>query len=138
MELTHLTRKTSCLNMSKLNKHIKTEFFFLIFLFLKYLFEDSIFFRSGKRMRITNGCNLSGADYNHPADISINKCLEDLIEDNEDIKDTVALVNSETGKEVTYRELNAKANKVARALLNNIKSNNTNPNSDGDYIVALR
>ena len=89
-------------------------------------------------MRITNSCNLSGDYYKHPADISINKCLEDLIEDNEDLKATVALVNSETGKEVTYRELNEKANRLARVLLNNIKSNNTNPNSDGDYIVALR
>ena len=89
-------------------------------------------------MRIPNGCNLSGDYFNHPADISINKCLEDLIEDNEDLKETVALVNSETGKEVTYRELNDQANRVARVLLNNIKSNNTNPNSDGDYIVALR
>ena len=89
-------------------------------------------------MRITNSCNLRGDFYPHPADISINKCLEDLIEDNEDLKDTIALVNSETGREVTYRELNEKANKMARVLLNNIKSNNTNPNSDGDYIVALR
>ena len=89
-------------------------------------------------MRITNSCNLSGGYFNHPADISINKCLEDLIEDNEDLKDSVALVNSETGREVTYKELNEKANKMARVLLNNIKSNNTNPNSDGDYIIALR
>ena len=89
-------------------------------------------------MRITNSCTLSGEYYNHPADITINKSLEDLIEDNEDLKATVALVNSETGAEVTYRELNEKANRLARVLLNNIKSNNTNPNSDGDYIVALR
>ena len=125
------------MSMSKLNKHIITEFYFSIFLSL-YPFEVLILFRPGRRMRITNSCNLSGDYYNHPTDISINKCLEDLIEDNEELKDTVALVNSETGKEVTYRELNEQANRVARVLLNNIKSNNTNPNSDGDYIVALR
>ena len=90
------------------------------------------------RMRITNSCNLSGDYHNYPKDISINKFLEDAIEDNEDIKETIALVNSETGKEMTYRELNEKANKIARVLLNHIKTNDTMPNSDGDYIVAVR
>ena len=88
-------------------------------------------------MRITNSCNLSGEYHNHPADISINKFLEDVIEDNPDIKASVALVNSETGKEVTYKELNEKANKVARVLLNQIKTSDIKPNSDGDYIVAV-
>ena len=89
-------------------------------------------------MRITNSCNLSGEYHNHPADISINKFLEDVIEDNPDIKASVALVNSETGKEVTYKELNEKANKVARAFLARIKNGGVRPNSDGDYVVAVR
>ena len=89
-------------------------------------------------MRITNSCNLSGEYHNHPADISINKFLEDVIEDNPDIKASVALVNSETGKEVTYKELNEKANKVARAFLARIKNGGVKPNSDGDYVVAVR
>ena len=89
-------------------------------------------------MRITNSCNLSGEYQDHPADISINKFLEDVIEDNADIKASVALVNSETGKEMTYKELNEKANKIGRVLLNQIKTSKTKPNSDGDYIIAVR
>ena len=89
-------------------------------------------------MRITNSCNLSGEYHNHPADISINKFLEDVIEDNPDIKASVALVNSETGKEVTYKELNEKANRVARTLLGRIKNGGVKTNADGDYIVAVR
>lgn len=89
-------------------------------------------------MRITNSCNLSGEYHKHPSDISINKFLEDVIEDNEEVKASIALVNSETGKQVTYRELNEKANKIARVLLNQIKTNDTKPNADGDFIVAVR
>ena len=85
-----------------------------------------------------HGSILEGDKVNHPSDISINKVFEDLIEENEEIKDKVALVNSETGVEVTYRQLNEKANKVARVLLARIKDDDIKPNSDGDYIVALR
>ena len=84
------------------------------------------------------GSILVGDKINHPSDISINKFLEDLIEDDETVKERTALVNSETGATMSYRELNEKANKVARVLLSKIKDDNINPNSDGDYIVALR
>ena len=85
-----------------------------------------------------HGSILEGDKVNHPSDVSINKLFEDLIEENEEVKDKVALVNSETGVEVTYRELNEKANKVARVLLARIKDDDMKPNPDGDYIVALR
>ena len=84
------------------------------------------------------GSILVGDKINHPSDISINKFLEDLIEDDETVKERTALVNSETGATMSHRELNEKANKVARVLLSKIKDDNINPNSDGDYIVALR
>ena len=85
-----------------------------------------------------DNCILTGDNYHHPQDVSINKLFEDLIEDNVELKDTTALVNSETGKTVTYRNLNEKANKIARVLLQKVKKENLGPNSDGDYIIALR
>ena len=89
-------------------------------------------------MLITDGSVLIGEAQSHPLDVSINKVFEDFIEDNVDVKDKIALVNSETGKTVTYKDLNEKANKIARVLLNKIKKDNCKPNSDGDYIVVLR
>ena len=89
-------------------------------------------------MRITEGSILEGEKQPHPVDVSINKLFEDLIEGDEDIKDKVALVNSETSVTVTYKELNEKANRVARALLGRIKNGAVKTNSDGDYIVAVR
>ena len=86
----------------------------------------------------TDNSILSGDNQPHPQDVSINKLFEDLIEDNVDLKDTIALVNSETGKEVTYRDLNEKANKIARVLLQKVKKEDLSPNSDGDHIIALR
>ena len=104
------------------------------------IFSRLMFARLTLRMRITEGCSsvLVGEAHQHPLDISINKCLEDLIEAKDEVKDKVALVNSETGVTVTYKELNEKANKVARVLLNQIKTSDIKPNSDGDYIVAVR
>ena len=89
-------------------------------------------------MLITDGSVLTGEPHNHPLDVSINKVFEDFIEENVDVKNKVALVNSETGRTVSYKDLNEKANKIARVLLNKIKKENCKPNSDGDYIVALR
>ena len=89
------------------------------------------------RMRITEGSILDGEKQPHPMDISINKLLEDLIEGGE-VSDKVALVNSETGVTVTYKELNEKANRVARTLLGRIKNGGVKTNADGDYIVAVR
>ena len=89
-------------------------------------------------MLITDGSILTGEPQPHPLDVSINKFFEDYIEDNVDVKYKIALVNSETGRTVTYKDLNEKANKISRVLLNKIKKENGRPNSDGDYIVALR
>ena len=88
-------------------------------------------------MRITEGSILEGEKQPHPVDVSINKLLEDLIEAGE-VSDKVALVNSETSVTVTYKELNEKANRVARALLGRIKNGGVKTNADGDYIVAVR
>ena len=81
---------------------------------------------------------LVGEKVNHPSDVSINKIFEDSIEDDVELKDKIALINSETEKSVTYNELNEKANKIARVFLKKIKDDGIRPNSDGDYIVALR
>ena len=88
-------------------------------------------------MRITEGSILDGEKQPHPVDSSINKLLEDLIEGGE-VSNKVALVNSETGVTVTYKELNEKANRVARTLLGRIKNGGVKTNADGDYIVAVR
>ena len=104
------------------------------------IFSRLMFARLRLRMRITEGCSsvLVGEAHQHPLDISINKCLEDLIEAKDEVKDKVALVNSETGVTVTYKELNERANKVALAFLARIKNGGVKPNSDGDYVVAVR
>ena len=42
------------------------------------------------------------------------------------------------GVTITYKELNEKANRVARTLLGRIKNGGVKTNTDGDYIVAVR
>ena len=81
---------------------------------------------------------LVGAERDHPQDTTIDRLFEQLLEDRPEQADKVALVNAETDTKVTYGQLNERANSLARLLLRKIKKNGLKPNSDGDYIVALR
>ena len=82
--------------------------------------------------------SLVGQERPHPQDTTIDRGFQQLLEDDPSLAERVALVNAETGAEVTYGELNEKANRVARMLLRKIRNNGLKPNPDGDYIVALR
>ena len=122
-----------------------------------------------------SGWQLTGEEVPHPDAVTINKVvqlkliltswlssrvtalslqvLEDLLEDRPEMKEKVALVNSETGTTTTFRQvtrlvnivecitvsqLNEAANRLARQLLAHLRASAANPNSDGDYVVGLR
>ena len=81
---------------------------------------------------------LDGARVAHPTDFSINSRFEQIILSKAGQRHLVALVNAETGSEVTYGQLNEQANQLARRLLARIHRSGQSPNSEGDNIVALR
>ena len=81
---------------------------------------------------------LAGQEVDHPRDTTIDRLFQDLLETDADQLNRVALINAETNAEVTYGELNERANCMARMLLRKIKKSNLKPNPDGDYVVALR
>ena len=81
---------------------------------------------------------LTGQEVDHPRETTIDRLFQELLENDVDQLNRVALVNAETNTEVTYGELNERANCMARMLLRKIKKGNLKPNADGDYIVALR
>ena len=74
----------------------------------------------------------------HPKYTTISRLIEGLLENNETLQRKVALIHSETKNEVTFKDLNENANRLARLLLHKIETDELMPNSDGDYIVALR
>ena len=88
-------------------------------------------------MKISGWC-LSGDVVGHPQDTLIHKMFEDLLTNQSEINEKVALIDATDKNSVTYRELNENANMIARVLLRKIKKSNLKPNQDGDYIVALR
>ena len=88
-------------------------------------------------MKLENWC-LTGEEHDHPQDTVISKLFEDLLEKNLDLQNKVALIHAETKAELTFRELNEKANALARLILRKIKKEGMLPNQDGDYIVGLR
>lgn len=88
-------------------------------------------------MKLDHYC-LTGEQHDHPQDTVISKLFEDLIEENTEIQNRVALCHAETKKETTYKQLNEDANALARMILRKIKKDGLKPNQDGDYIVALR
>ena len=81
---------------------------------------------------------LIGQEESHPRETTINKLFEILIGKNDIISSKVALIHSETKFKVTFKELNEQANRLARYLLTKIETDELLPNSDGDYIVAVR
>ena len=81
---------------------------------------------------------LTGQEVDHPRETTIDRLFQELLENDVDQLSKVALVNAETDTEVTYGELNERANCMARMLLRKIKKGSLKPNPDGDYIVALR
>ena len=89
-------------------------------------------------MKLDRGSCLTGEQQNHPNDTIINKLFEDLLQENSSLLDQVALHHAETKQEITFGKLNEDANALARVLLRKIKNEGMRPNSDGDYIVALR
>ena len=88
-------------------------------------------------MKLDQSC-LTGEEYDHPQDTVISKLFEQLLDKNPKLHDQVALLQAETKKSVTFRKLNEDANALARVILRRIRRDQLKPNSDGDYIVALR
>ena len=81
---------------------------------------------------------LYGDVEDHPSNTTISKLFENLLKNNPDILDKTALIHSETKHEVSFKDLNESANRLARLLLTKIEQDELMPNSDGDYLVALR
>ena len=88
-------------------------------------------------MKLDQSC-LTGEEYDHPQDTVISKLFEQLLDKNPELLDQVALLQVETKKSITFRKLNEDANALARVILRRIRRDQLKPNSDGDYIVALR
>ena len=83
----------------------------------------------------TTAWSLDGARVAHPTDCSINSRFEEILS-KPGQRHLVALVNAETGVEVSYGQLNELANQLARRLLARTRRSGLSPNSDN--IVALR
>ena len=81
--------------------------------------------------------SLEGARVAHPTDCSLSSRFEEILS-KPGQRHLVALVNAETGVEVTYGQLNEQANQLARRLLARIHRSGLSPNAEGDNIVALR
>ena len=64
---------------------------------------------------------LTGQEVDHPRETTIDRLFQELLENDVDQLNRVALVNAETNTEVTYGELNERANCMARMLLRKIK-----------------
>ena len=81
--------------------------------------------------------SLAGSKRCHPTDCSIDSRFEQILS-KPGQRHLVALVNAETGLEVTYGQLNEQANQLARILVARIHRPGKRSNSEGDNIVALR
>jgi len=68
--------------------------------------------------------------------------FEEFIDANPELADEICIEEFGTKTTVSYRELNSRANKLARVLIDKVTSgleeNRLRANSDGDLIVALR
>ena len=84
-----------------------------------------------------SGWCLEGPHVDHPTDCSLHSIFEEILT-KPGQTDLVALVNAETGVEITFGQLNEQANQLANILLAKIQRSGLKPNSDGDNIVAVR
>ena len=63
------------------------------------------------------------------------RALEEILKKNPELSDQVCVTEYETKDEITYGQLNSRANKLARVLIEKSKNRS---NIDGDILVALR
>jgi non-ribosomal peptide synthetase component F len=84
---------------------------------------------------------LTGPHYSHPTDQLISDQLESFLSSQPTSWDRVAILQAGDAVEtppITFRQLNAFANQVARRLVESLNQSNAVPNADGDLLIAVR